>query len=90
MSSPGLKYPGYNPTYGSGAPGANVPTNMPYFDTSGANPAKYEYHAGAWHAIGGGAGINATQIQGVNVKNAAPGANTILTYVAANTDWEGV
>lgn len=40
--------------------------------------------------MGGGAGIDATAIQGVNVKAAAPGANTILTYVAADLEWEGV
>jgi hypothetical protein len=90
MSSAGLKTPGYQPTFGNGAPGANVSTAMPYFDISGANPSKYVYTNGAWHNIGGGAGINATQIQGNNVKNAAPGANTILTWVTANTDWEGV
>lgn len=84
-----LQYVPFNPGFGTGAPGAHVPTTQWYFDTTGSPYLLYVYYGGAWVAAGAG-GIDAHSLQGVAVSAAAPGANTKLTYVGANTDWEGV
>jgi hypothetical protein len=87
----GIRYGGYNPTYGVGAPALGIYHLMPYYDTSTVPYTKYVFFAGGWHAAGvSGALINATQIQGINVKNAVPANGQVLTAVAANNDWEGV
>lgn len=80
----------YTPTFGNGVPGPGVFPAMPYFDISVTPINKYVHFNGAWLAVGGGVGINASTIQGVAMKAGAPGANTKLTYVLANNDWEGV
>lgn len=87
----GITNPAFMPAFGTGAPGASVPHNAVYYDTSTNPYTPYIYQAGAWHKYGAGNAAtsgNATQIQGVNVANTAPNNGDILTYVAANSDWE--
>lgn len=87
----GSTTPPFLPAFGAGAPGGTVPHNAVYYDTSTNPYTPYIYNAGAWHITGAGTAAtagNATQIQGVNVSATAPNNGDILTYVAANTDWE--
>lgn len=83
--------PSFLPAFGVGAPGASVPHNAVYYDTS-TNPYQpYIFRAGGWHTTGAGSGAvagNATQLQGVNVSATAPTNGQVLTYVLANLDWE--
>lgn len=83
--------PPFIPAFGTGAPGAGVPTNTLYFDTSASPYQGYAYHSGAWHTFGGtgGGGVNATQLQGVAIKNPLTTTNGfVLEYVSANSDLE--
>lgn len=87
----GITNPAFIPAFGAGAPGVTVPHNAIYYDTSTNPYTPYIYNAGAWHKTGAGSAVtagNATQIQGVNVAATAPNNGDILTYVAANSDWE--
>jgi len=75
----------YFPNFGAGAPGAGVPTNSPYYDTTTTPFTEYVYHAGSWHQAGvNSAGNNATSIQGVPVAVTAPSLNQILQYGGVN------
>lgn len=77
------------PVFGTGAPGASVPHNAAYFDTSTTPYTPYIYASGAWHKFGGfGSGTNATSIQGVAVSATAPSPGQVLEYNSTNNDWE--
>lgn len=75
-----LDLPIWSPSFGNGPPGANVPHQFPYFDTSTANFTAYIWNAGAWHNFGPGAGVNATSIQGVGVTGPATVNGQKLKY----------
>lgn len=78
----GLKHPSFNPTFGSGAPGANADILNWYFDTATTPYTLYIFRAAAWHKTGAPPTINATQLQGVNVSAVAPTLNQQLKDVA--------
>lgn len=73
------------PTFGTGAPGAGVPTFSEYYDTSTTPFTPYIYSGGAWHTFGGvGSGGNATTIQGIPVSATAPTGGQVLKYNGTN------
>lgn len=86
-------YPPFVPIFGTGAPGATVPHNTLYFDTS-TNPFTayvYSTTAGAWKTFGAlGSGVNASAIQGIAVSNTPPTDGQVLTYNATNNDIEWI
>ena len=78
-------YPPFIPIFGVGAPGALVPHNTLYYDTSTNPYTSYVYMAGAWHACGAlGAGVNASALRGTNIAVAAPNPGDVLTMVAGS------
>ncbi len=75
--------PPFMPSFGTGAPGANVPHNQPYFDTSSNPYVPYVYdqvaHAWATYGAAGGSG-NAVSIQGIPVDVTAPTNGQSLVF----------
>lgn len=84
-----LNIPPFSPTFGAGAPGAHVPVNQWYFNTTPTPYTLYIHVSGAWHAAGAIPAINATELQGVNVKLGTPSDGNELTYKLADLEWEG-
>lgn len=85
-----LLSPPFMPSFGVGVPGANVPKNQPYFDTSTNPYAPYIYNpsTGLWKSYGVNGGVNnAVQIQGVDVDPTPPTNGQTLVYSAASTKW---
>lgn len=76
----GLIIAPYLPNFGTGAPGPNVPLNMPYFDTAATPTTLYIYASGAWHASGAEPAINATSLQGVSVSATTPSDGQVMTF----------
>lgn len=79
--------PPFIPTIGVGAPGVNVPRNMPYIDVAGAAGVYYIYHNLAWRICGTAGTFDATSIQGVTVSATPPIDGDVLTY--DGSDWIG-
>jgi hypothetical protein len=74
--------PPYNPTFGTGAPGAGVNTLQPYYDTSTTPYTEYVFNSAAWHIVAAaGAGTNATSLQGTPVSAAAPANLNVLQLI---------
>ena len=83
-----LLSPPFAPNFGNGAPGANVPKNQPYFDTSTTPYTPYVWNGSAWKSYGvNGGTANAVQIQGISVSTSTPADLDTLIYSAGSNEW---
>jgi hypothetical protein len=80
--------PPFIPAFGSGAPGAHVPKNQPYYDRATNPYTPYIWNGSSWvqYGVSGGAG-NATEIQGVPIDPTPPLDGETLVYLSAGNIW---
>lgn len=95
-----ISNPPFIPQFGSGAPGATVPTNQLYYDTATTPYTPYVYVSGAWHKCDGPEGsgtvtsVGLTLDSGLYTVSGSPvnGAGTLagtLNTQTANTVFAG-